>query len=60
MSEHVIKAGDGLLKLSTLPMIDLGAYIFFINKGKITPEKYFMNVYVEEVFELDHVCTRTK
>ena len=38
-SEHVIKVGDGYLKGSTSPMIDLGKLkIQDLNTGKITPE----------------------
>ena len=39
ISEHVIKADDGPLKGSTLPMVDLGTYQFKdLNTGTISPE----------------------
>ena len=28
--------------------------------GEIKHEEYFINEYVQEVFELEHVCTSTK
>ena len=31
-----------------------------LNTGKITPEKYFMNSYAEEIFESEHAHTYTK
>ena len=37
-------------------IIDLGTYKFkYLSTGKITPEQYFMNAYVEEVFESEHM-----
>ena len=42
-------------------MVDLGTYIFKgLNTREITPEEYFTNAYVEEVYELEHVRTATK
>ena len=49
------------LKWSTTPMVELGTYIFkYLNTGKITPEEFFTNDYVKEVYELEHVHTTTK
>ena len=31
-----------------------------LNKGKITPEEYFINAYVNEVYNSQHVRTATK
>ena len=37
--EHVIEAGDEILKISTSNMISLDIYKFkYLNKGKISPE----------------------
>ena len=42
-------------------MIHLGTYESKdLNTGRITPEDYFMNSYLEEVFESEHVRTSTK
>ena len=42
-------------------MVDLGTYISKdLNTGKVTPEEYFTNDYVEEVYESEHVGTATK
>ena len=42
-------------------MIDLGTYdIKYLNTGKITPEKSFTNVYIDEVYELEQVRTSAK
>ena len=47
-SEHVIEEDDVPLKGSTEPMVDLGKYEFkILNIGNITPEKLFMNAYIE-------------
>ena len=51
-SEHVIEADYGIFNRSTTPLVDLGTYIYKdLNKGKITPEEFFTNSYVEEIFE---------
>ena len=56
-----MESSDISLKGSTLPMIDLGTYKFKdLNKGKITPQEYFMNYYVDELYELEYVRTPTK
>ena len=31
----------------------------YLNKGKITPEEYLMNEYVDEVYEFEYVRTYT-
>ena len=50
-SEHVIKADNGPLIGATAPMVDLGTYEFNdLNAGKIKPEEFFTNAYVEEVY----------
>ena len=42
-------------------MVDLNMYqVKYLNTGKITPDEYFMNTYLEEVFESQHVRTSTK
>ena len=42
-------------------MVDLGMYILInLNTGKLTPEELFTHVYVDELYESDHVCTSTK
>ena len=47
-----IGAGDGPLKGSTSPMIDLGTYKFkYVSTRKIRPGEYFMNNYIEELYE---------
>ena len=57
-SEHVTRVGDGPLKGSTEPMIDLGTYAFKdLNTGKITHAEPVMSAYAEEVFESEHICT---
>ena len=54
--EHVIKSDDGDFNGPTIPMVDLGAYIFkYLNAGKITPEESFTNDYAKEVYESWHV-----
>ena len=59
--KHVIEAGDVPLKVSTETIIDLGTYdIKYLNTGKITPEKSFTNVYIDEVYELEQVRTSAK
>ena len=61
LSEHVIEADDGTFNGSTTPMVDLGTYAFKdLNQGKFTPEYFFTNSYVEEVYESEHVLTATK
>ena len=36
-------------------MVDLGTYeLQDLNTGEVIPEAYFMNAYVEKVFELEH------
>ena len=61
LSEHVIKADDGPLKGPISPMIYLCTYQFKdLNTVKIIPEELFMNAYVEEVFESEHVRTSNK
>ena len=43
------------------PMTDLGIYGFkYLNTGKISPEEQFINVYTEEIYESEQVCTFTK
>ena len=60
-SEHVIEADDGPLNGSTKPIFNLGTYIFKdLNTGKIKPNGFFTNDYVEEVYESDHEPTATK
>ena len=60
-SDQVIKADDGPFKGSTTPMVDLGKYEFKdSNTGEITPEEWFTNAYVEELYESEHLCTATK
>ena len=60
-SEQVIKADDGPSKGSTIPMVDLGTYVFKdLSAGKFTPEKLFTNSYVKELYESEHVRTVTK
>ena len=47
--------------MCTAFMVNLGTYEFFFNDaGKITAKAYFMNAYVEEIFESENVCTSTK
>ena len=42
-------------------MVDLGTYEFkYLNTGKITPEEFFTNDYVKEVYESEHVHTTKK
>ena len=61
LSEHVVEGGGRTLKIPTAPMTDLGTYKFkILNTGKSTPEEYFMNVFVEELFESEHACTSNK
>ena len=51
-SEHVIKADNGPFKGSTTLIVYLGVYIFEdLNLEKITPEEWFNNSCVEEVYE---------
>ena len=60
-SYHVIKSDYGTFKGSTTPMVDLYMYEFIIlNTGKITPEEYFTNSYIEELNKLEQICTATK
>ena len=52
LPKHIIESGDISLKLPTAPIIDLGAYKFKdLNTDKITPEEYFRNTYMHEVYE---------
>ena len=61
LSEHVIKKGDGTLKGSSAPIVDLSMYEFRkLNEGKITPKESFMKSYTEEINELEQVHTSTK
>ena len=47
--------------MCTAFMVNLGTYEFFLtDAGKITAKAYFMNAYVEEIFESENVCTSTK
>ena len=49
-SKHAIKSGDGPLKRSTAPMIDLVMQKFKdLDIGKITSEEYFTSLYMEEL-----------
>ena len=42
-------------------MVDLGTYIFKdSNTGKFTPEQFFTDAYVKEVYESDDVRTAKK
>ena len=42
-------------------IVDLNAYALkYLNKDKVTPEEYFINACVEELFELEHICTSKK
>ena len=42
-------------------MIDFGVYEFkYLNTGKFTPDEYFMDAFVDELFELLHVCNSTE
>ena len=42
-------------------MVDLGAYLLKdLNTRKITPEESFTYAYAEEVYEFEHVRTKTK
>ena len=57
-SEHVIEVDDGTFNRSTIPMVDLGTYIFKdLNTGEITPGELFNNAYIEEFYESEHVRT---
>ena len=48
-SKHVIKGGEGHLKVSIFPIIDLATCKFkYSNMGKITPQVYFVNAYLEK------------
>ena len=50
-SQHIIKSGDGPFEVSMAPMIYLGTHAFKdLNTGKITPEGYYRNSYIEESF----------
>ena len=41
-------------------MVDLGTYEFkYYNTGEFTPKESFTDAYVEEVYDLKHVCTDT-
>ena len=42
-------------------VVDLGTYEFKTwDTGKISPEEYYMNVYIDEVFESNFFHTSTK
>ena len=58
--KQFIKKGDVIFEGYKKPIIDLGMYeIKDFNIGVIIPGKYFMNAYIEVVFESEHVCTFT-
>ena len=43
------------------PMVDLGTYEFtYFKTVNITPDELFINVYTDEVYELEQVHTSTK
>ena len=59
--EHINKADDGTLKGSTIPMVDLGTYIFKdLNIGKIKSEETLTYTSVEELYDSEHVLNSTK
>ena len=59
--DRVIESDDRSFKGYTTPMVYLGMYEFkILNTGEITPEESFTNAYVDEVYDLEHVCTSTK
>ena len=61
ISNHVIKEGGGPFEWCTAPMVNLGTYeLKKLDAYKITPKESFMNAYVEEVFELEYICTPPK
>ena len=61
ISKNFTKWGGGPFEGSMAPTIDLGKYESNdLNAGKILPEKSLMNVYVEEVYELEQARTSTK
>ena len=61
MSNHVVEGYGRHLKGSMVPMVNLGIHEFTdYETGIFTLEEYFMNVYVEEVYGLEHVCTSTE
>ena len=61
LSDHVIEEDDGIFKVSTTPIVDLGTYeLKILNTEEIIPEESFTNGYIEEVYELEHVRTATK
>ena len=42
-------------------MVNMGVYIFKdLNTEKITPEDFFTDAYVKELYESEHVHTYTK
>ena len=42
-------------------MVDLGTYVFIdLNTGKIIPEEFLTNAYVEELYKSEHANTATK
>ena len=52
LSEHAIEADYEHLKGSKTPILHLGTYIFKdLNTGKITPDYFFTNDYVKEVYK---------
>ena len=51
-SYPIIEAYYGPFKGSTAPMVDLVMYEFkYLNTGKFSPEKFFMNAYTKEIHE---------
>ena len=52
LSDSVIKGVGGLFDNNIAPMVNLGTYESKnLDTGKITPKGYFINAYVEELFE---------
>ena len=59
--DHFIEADDVPLKGSTSPTVHLGTYIFKdLNIGENKPKESFIDAYVKEVYESEHVHTATK
>ena len=51
-SKYVIEYDNRQFKWYTEPITDLGkCKSKYLSVGRITPNEYFMNIYVEEVFE---------
>ena len=60
-SNRLIEGVDGPFEIYTSPMVDLVTYEFKdLDAGNITPEEYFTDAYVEELFELEHLHTSNK